>query len=252
MKRIILFLTLFFTIPSVVADQQTYTPENTIFLWDLHDVILNKDIPGIINLVWQYPHMWDALKRTNGTLLLGTFKLSVRSIFKQEGLGTEFLALTKQARNPFVHDLFIKIVNMQKPIEGTVAIIKDLHELGYTHHLGSNIDAEILQELTNAKHNPQFVSLFDYFDLNRSHMVTYDTDIIKKPDIRYFLKYLEKNTIDPTKMNIIFIDDTKANVETAKKAGLIGIQFISPAQLRSQFQTMGILPKTKPVAACAL
>lgn len=253
MKRCILIFTLCFTIFfGSVANQQINTPQNTIVLWDLHDVILKRDLPGMINLVWRYPHLWDALKRINGTLLLGTLKLSALSLLKLEGLGTEFVALAQRAHNPFVGDLFVKIVNTQKPNKDVVAIIKALHDLGYQQHIGSNIDETIFKELTNPQKNPQLASIFNYFDLSKSQVVKYGPNIIKKPNVEYFIEYLSKNNIDPTKTRVIFIDDSKANADAAKKAGLIGILFISPAQLRSRLEEMEILPSKKTVSLFVL
>jgi hypothetical protein len=248
MKRIFFIFTVFFTLASASGvEQKVYTPHNTIFLWDLHDVILERDLPSMIRLVWKYPHTWEILKRINSTLLLGTLKLSMLSLLKLEGLGTEFVALTEQAHNPFMGDLFIKIVNTQKPNKGTVELIKELHDLGYAHHIGSNIDETIFKELTNPQKNPQFESLFSLFDLQKSQVVKYGSNIIKKPNIKYYSEYLTKNNIDPTKTHVIFIDDMKANVEAAQKAGMIGIRFISPAQVRRGLEKMNILPIHEPV-----
>lgn len=250
MKRIIFFSLCITIFSHFFADEQpSYTPDNTIILWDLHDVILKKDIPGVIGLLVHYPNLWKVLIHINPKLMFGTLKLTAKSLFKREGFVSEFIALTQQSHNPFMQDLFIKMANKQKPIAGTIEIIKELYDLGYTHHLGSNIDETLFKDLTNPNKNPQFAYIFELFDLTKSHQVINGSNNIKKPNIEYFTNYLTKNNIDPTKTRIIFIDDLKVNIEAAKKAGLTGIQFISPAQLRSRLQEMHILSQPTPSSA---
>jgi FMN phosphatase YigB (HAD superfamily) len=62
-------------------------------------------------------------------------------------------------------------------------------------------------------------------------------DPIEKPDLRYF--EMLKTKINPAdEKYILFIDDKKENVEAARKAGLLAIQFDNAKQLAEDLKNL--------------
>ena len=153
----------------------------------------------------------------------------------------EFIHLARQENNEHLVTFITNICNAQRPIEGTVTIIKELCANGYTHHIGSNIGQTVFEQLSNPDAHPQFAELFACFELDKSHVVTHNNGtIIRKPDIRYYQGYLKKNNIDLNKTRVIFIDDRRENIKAARKAGLHAIHFKNPAQLRKDLRALGL------------
>jgi len=224
------------------------TPKNTAFLWDFHDVIVKRNLKKTVSRVWNSKNKFQILKNTNLKLygkLLGMAGKSITSSACSE----ELIQLVKASNNPLLEELIYQVANIQEPIPGTVALIEELHRNGYKHYIGSNIGASIFDQIINPIKYPQFVSLFFNFDLSHPQTVYFDLahpeKSIKKPDIRFYKQFLRKNTIDLKTTNIIFIDDRLKNVVAAQKAGMIGIHFLSPEQLRTDLELLLNVPQTE-------
>jgi FMN phosphatase YigB (HAD superfamily) len=235
MKKLnILFTFLLFFSLNAEAPSDTFC--SIIFLWDLHYVIFKPH--KAFRAVMQYPHKAEAFK--NRKLQAKVLKLLLKGMFK-ESASDQFIHLAEQYNNPHLKELIIKASNSQKPIRDTVAIIQELAQNGYTHHVGSNIGSTAFQALTDPQQFPQFTHIFKYFDLKKSHVVSYnDGNIIKKPHPDFFRQYLVKNNIDVAKTRIIFIDDKKENIAIAQSLGFDTVHFRNPSQLRKDLAIMGI------------
>ncbi len=115
------------------------------------------------------------------------------------------------------------------PIEGTVKILQRLKRAGYPLYGLSNYPAEKFR-LDRAR-----FEFFDWFD----DMVISGEVRLSKPDPAIFNLLLNK--IGRSAQECIFIDDSTANVISARQLGFGAIQFRSPEQLEEDLQKFGIL-----------
>jgi len=134
--------------------------------------------------------------------------------------------------NPIISDLLRTLSTCQKPITGTIEIIKSLHAQGYELAIASNMGKETLHALQE-----KYPHVFKYF----SFIVTCDTiDTselrIKKPDTKFF-ELFQKN-YNPQKKDVIFIDDNHKNVQAAQKTGMHALIFKNAKALRKQLQRL--------------
>ncbi len=239
---------------TIYLPSQVITPmngKNTIFLWDFHDVIAQRNIVKTFLAVWNSDKKFTILRNINLRLLGKLFGMAGRSLFTNV-TAEELVQLIKQNNNPEFEKLIIDVANIQEPIIGTTDLIHDLHQLGYQHFIGSNIGATMFADIINPQKYPQFAPLFADFNLTHPQTVTFDfacpACTIRKPDIRFYQFFLERNAIDLAKTNVIFIDDRIKNVIAAQKAGLIGILFVSPEQLKANLEELGVfIPSSPPV-----
>lgn len=219
------------------------TARNTVFLWDFHDVIVKRNLNETISTVWNSEKKFQIIKATSKNLLWNAFRIIGKSITSST-CSEEFIQLVKQNNNPLLEELIYEVANIQEPIPGTIQLIQDLHNAGYHHYIGSNIGTSIFQKISNPEKYPQFASLFANFNLEHPQTVscdlTHPETTIKKPDLRFFQDFLRKNAVDLQKTNVIFIDDSLKNVRAAQKAGLIGIHFKNPEQLRADLTWLGL------------
>jgi len=225
---------------------QTNQKETTIILWDIHDVMLQRDVKKIFSILWHDKDTWRALTHTNGRLFGGSIKLLWKYI-TDEASTEQFIQLAQKENNQHFVQFLKTICNAQQPIKGTVSIIKELCANGYTHHIGSNIGKTIFDELINPNIHPQFAELFACFELEKSHVISCDEHgtIIRKPRVEYFQDYLKKNNVDLSKTRVIFIDDRKENVKAAREVGLHGIHFKNPKKLRKALRKLGLKLSSK-------
>lgn len=115
------------------------------------------------------------------------------------------------------------------PIEGSVQILKELKEKGYPVYALSNWNRELYE---------QTVDDFPFLDSFDGKIISSEEGM-KKPDENIYQRLLERYHINPH--TAVFIDDNKANIETAKCLGLHSILFTTPEALRKELETLQIL-----------
>ena len=115
------------------------------------------------------------------------------------------------------------------PIEGTVAILRELKDTGRR-----------LYGLTNWSHEtfPHARTLFEFFAWFDGIVVSGEERLIK-PDPEIYRRLLARYQIDPA--SAVFIDDNRANIDAAAVFGIHAIHFQSPAQLRADLVSAGLL-----------
>jgi len=113
-------------------------------------------------------------------------------------------------------------------LEGSVTILKALHQKGYPLFALTNFSNETF---------PMVKNQYDFFKCFRDIVVSGDVKAIK-PDSKIYQILLERNQLDPHEC--IFIDDRVENVEAAQDLGMQGIQFKSPDQLMRALKTLEI------------
>ncbi len=208
-----------------------------IILWDLHDVLLKRCGTGAAlwtNIGPAFANMsWAAF----GELLALFAQQTYREISSEE-----MIKIAQKHHIPEFKDLIFEVGNAQCINPGMDKLVQELDSLGIDQHLGSNIGRKVFEQLRNKKRYPEINrSLLDYLDLSKSKVVQYSCHgITKKPNPAYFEEYLAHTKLNPKKDRIIFVDDKLINVMSAKKMGLIGIQFKNSQQLREELQRLGI------------
>jgi 2-haloacid dehalogenase len=118
---------------------------------------------------------------------------------------------------------------MAGPIIGSVEILDELYDRGRPLYGLSNFSAETY---------PLAVRRFDFIRLLRHVVVSGEVKAVK-PDPRIYRILFVHCGIDPQRA--VFVDDTAANVEAARRLGLHGILFGGPEALRDELSTLHLL-----------
>lgn len=118
---------------------------------------------------------------------------------------------------------------VEREISGTLDIVQDLKNKGIKLYLLSNINADTIKWAKKVFH---FWDLFDGLILSGEVNMA-------KPDIEIFRYLLHKYKIKPEQA--VFVDDNPANINAAKQAGIDGITFTSPAELKEELHSFGLL-----------
>lgn len=211
---------------------RSITPENTIFAFDLHEVLFSRSRPKII---------W------------GGFKLFCKSFFYTLFHPTFFCRLLSVASEPMVCEgMFVKLAdeypdvkNWEKdifeisngccyPKKSMINLIKILKAKGFKVFLLSNIGADALSDFR--QRFDCIEGLFDGF-----YTPCRANDYCCKPMLKFyegFKIYLRSLGYD--KEQILFIDDLERNVKAACEAGISGIRFIGYEKLCATLKKLGV------------
>ncbi len=215
-----------------------------VILWDIHEVIIEKDFTKIMAAIWNYNKKLAVLFNLNFSLLWNLARLIVDAIIS-DGLGEAFVQTAHANNNPALAQLINDIANAQRPIQGetisTYHIIQALKQMGFKQYIGSNIGVSIFADLVTTSDVAYIFQDNLELDLHKSQVVTYDPDhperTIKKPDKRFFTSFFEKNNISHEEArHIIFIDDRLENIKSAQELGMQTIHFTSPEQLAHELE----------------
>jgi beta-phosphoglucomutase-like phosphatase (HAD superfamily) len=218
-----------------------YTPENTKFAFDFHDVVVTAHPYRIFNGLFT----WDILPEFSWDTARCAYNLpwvaykAIMLAYNKEA-GERFYDLFKQNGFDRLALAVKRISNDVDLIEGTVAIIKELKDKGYQVDMASDIGTSFLSDLES---NPKFADTLSLFTYKKSVNYLQTINPIHKPNKKFFIDYNMR--YNPSHMHIIFIDDKQKNVTASKETGMIGIQFQDPAQLRAELVKRGILEDKK-------
>jgi FMN phosphatase YigB (HAD superfamily) len=203
-----------------------------IILWDIHGVITKKDFPQIFNVVLFFEHKWKILRNLSFGLCIDYIPATFNALI-HGSTGEAFLVIAHKHGNDALAELVAQVANAQKFIPGTADIVKELHSLGYTNQIGSNIGEHTFADFIR---KPDMAPLFNetYFDFKHSQIVRYEYDnpetAVEKPDAAFFEVYLHKNKVPANQ--IVFIDDQRENIAAAQHVGMYALLFTEAAQLR--------------------
>ena len=115
-------------------------------------------------------------------------------------------------------------------IEGTAAVVDELAARGEVElYALSNWSAETFRHARE---------MFPVLERFRGIVVSGEERLIK-PDPRIYQVLFDRHRVDPPRS--IFIDDVERNVEAARRLGMTGVRFESPAQLRRELARLGVL-----------
>lgn len=122
------------------------------------------------------------------------------------------------------------------PIEGTVEILRELKQRGVPVFALTNMEAETYP-LRRARY--EFLSWFD-----GTMVSAYEGTI--KPEAEIFRRLLRRFGLDPPAT--LMIDDSAANLGTARALGMVTVQFRSAGELRAWLEQAGLLSPGNGVA----
>jgi len=125
---------------------------------------------------------------------------------------------------------------MSGPIEGAVAVLRDLHEQSTPLYALTNWSAETFDV---ALRRFDFLALFD-------GIVVSGREGVAKPDPAIFSVLADRYRIEPAAS--VLVDDRQVNVDAAKRAGLHGLLYTDPDQLRAGLVSVGLLTEPAPRA----
>jgi 2-haloacid dehalogenase len=114
--------------------------------------------------------------------------------------------------------------SITETLEGTIEIAQRLKSAGWDLYLLSNFSAETFP-LMQKRYD--FLKLFDDMIISGEHKLI-------KPDPAIY--QLTLNRINRDAQECLFIDDSLANIETARKMGFHTIHFQSPEQLYKELE----------------
>ena len=127
----------------------------------------------------------------------------------------------------FIFDHFEE--EMLQPIDDTVKAVKALKKAGYKLYILSNIHQDLFHKRAHDYH--EIFSLF-------SGAVLSGEEHCLKPDPAIYHILFKRYNLTPS--NCLFIDDSPANIETARKLGMEGILRKEQQNLIAVLKTMGI------------
>lgn len=114
------------------------------------------------------------------------------------------------------------------PIEGSVALARQLRASGYRTLALTNFSAETF---------PRATRLHSFLDEFEGVLVS-GQEKLMKPDPAIYRLLCERYQVNPTQA--VFIDDTLGNVEGARQIGMQGIHFQSTDQLTQDLRELGL------------
>jgi FMN phosphatase YigB (HAD superfamily) len=218
-------------------NKESFSPTTHIFLWDLHDVILEKSLWSWLMICLRFNRKKELLRKLDKhtVKIMFSFLLERLKLTKKQMVSEELIKAAERAENDALIELTIKACSSYAPIKKTVSLMHELSDLGYTHHLGSNIGKTVLDDCTE-----KFSSIFNLFE---GATIPFECDksakIIKKPNLQFFHTHAANYNLKPDQ--IIFIDDKIANVRAAQAAGMHAFHFKNPQQLRQELVKNNIL-----------
>ena len=198
------------------------------FLFDLAGVLINWEIVGLYAEIFNGDR--DAVKRFFDTVL-------TQSHLSEVSMGRpvrEVLDELKTAHPDYSEPLDAWVDGWDRmvtgPIEGTVAITRELRQGGYSTYILGNWSRD---EFDRARGRFTFLDEFHGWVISGDHRVM-------KPSPAIFQIALETFALTPA--DTIFVDDTLDNVNAAKRLGFDAIHFTDPEALRATLIERGYLP----------
>jgi len=210
--------------------QSPFSPRKTIIAFDVHSVIVKFDRKQA------FKHAFKNGPRLLGGMFNIPMARRVLKMRKQNATPEEVVRFLQERNHPKLAKAISDIANSQKPIDGTVQIIKDLKTHGYELHILSNIGSGLLEQLDK--------KLPGIFEPHFSKIKTVDCDrttniVLKKPHPDFYREYQKE--CNPRRKRVIFIDDKERNIKGAETVGITGILFQNPEQLRKDLERLNIL-----------
>ncbi|HEX4068974.1 MAG TPA: HAD-IA family hydrolase [Candidatus Babeliales bacterium] len=216
-------------------NQPQFSPDTHIFLWDLHDVILEKSLANWFMSCMRFKRKKEIIRHINTKTIKIAFLFLLEKLkfIKKQMVSEELITAAQATNNEALIELTMLVCSSYSPIKKTVTLMQELSDLGYTHHLGSNIGKTVFDDCTQKF--PHIFNLFKEATIPFEHA----TKMIKKPHPDFFHAHIKKHNLQPEQ--IIFIDDKLINVQAAQSVGMHAIHFKNAHQLRKELIKKNIL-----------
>lgn len=202
----------------------------SVIAFDLHNVLFAPHYQQILRLLFSTPNKFQIMKTVlHPRFLFDALHLYCSTRVTEEyiiTLGKKYTALEKHI------DRAIEITNALSPITGTINLLHELKNLGYSLYIFSNIGQQTYEEFVK-----KYEELFTVFD--GIHVTHAQNNWIQKPQPAAYVTFLQRFNVDPNSM--IFIDDKKNNTNAAQSCGITAICYKSTTQLRKKLITLGVL-----------
>lgn len=213
-----------------------FSPKSHIFLWDLHGVILEKSIWSWFMACMRFRRKEELVSRLDKKSLniAFTFLLERLKLTKKQMVSEELLKAAYESHNDALIELIMKVCSSYSPIKKTVVLMQELSNLGYAHHLGSNIGKSVFDDCAQ-----KFSAIFDLFQECTIPFESEELRMIKKPHPDFFHMHIQKHKLQP--QQLIFIDDKIVNIQAAQLIGMHAIHFKNAKQLRRQLNQWDII-----------
>lgn len=216
-----------------ITKPEYITAENTLFAFDLHDVIFQKSPTQILREVLLFKGKGKIVKLAMNPYFWGYIKKLKKETFVAEDLFKRLIIKYPQLKD--FEPEFIRLSNAQKPKKKTVAIIQKLKEKQFKLFVLSNIAEKTFEQL-----KLKYPVIFNHFD--GALVVSPDDNYLQKPHPDYYEKF--KSHLQQqghANKHILFIDDLRQNIHAASHAGISGIQFSSAKNLEKTLKKLEIL-----------
>ena len=213
-----------------------FSPKTHIFLWDLHDVILEKSLWSWFMNCMRFNRKREIVRHLNKKTIKISFLFFLErfKLIKKQMVSEELIKAAQATNNDALVELIMIVCSSYRPIKKTVTLIQELSDLGYTHHLGSNIGRTVYDDCTK-----KFPTIFNRFEGFTIPFESEQSKMVKKPHPDFFNAHIDKHNLKPEQ--IIFIDDKLANVHAAQSVGMHAIHFKNAKQLRKQLIEWNII-----------
>ena len=127
-----------------------FSPKTHIFLWDLHDVILEKSLWSWFMNCMRFNRKKEIIRHLNKKTIKIAFLFFLErfKLIKKQMVSEELIKAAQATNNDALVELIMIVCSSYSPIKKTVTLIQELSDLGYTHHLGSNIGKTVYDDCT--------------------------------------------------------------------------------------------------------
>lgn len=212
--------------------KEKVTPESTVFLFDINDVLVKKNIPLIIKR-----SLWTLIRGGWWHVMWPSFWAKVKTLNSQHG-SKEAIFIELQRENASLagwKNDYLELSTAHKPNLPMLDIVRNLKDQGYKLYIFSNMGCE-----TVARMCEKFPDIFDLFD----------GKVLPNPENNYDCKprpsfYIELNNYLASQgqgdKQRIFSDDREENIAEAYRNGIAGIVYTSIDAFRSKLVELGVI-----------
>ena len=217
--------------------QKAFIKQKPVILWDLHDCLFEKP-----HFAWLRKGFWNIENKPK------FFYEYTKSLFNRNAQKAIQCQRDKPSYVPQSYFEPIKdykhlytelnkfVNNVYTPNKAMFKIMKELNEEGCEQHLFSNIGPVSLAYL---QHDwPQYFVYFTRLQNAINPVTPAQDQWIQKPEKRAFNKALMSVDKHKQPQCVIFIDDREDNIQLAQKAGMNGIVFVTPEQLKKDLNQL--------------
>src|SRR5260221_3853039 len=140
--------------------QSPFSPKTHIFLWDLHEVILGKSMWNWLMSCMRFKRKEELVNRLDKKTIKIAFIFLCEKLklTKKQMVSEELIKAAQESNNDALIELIMNVCTSDSPRQKTVAIMQELSNVGYTHHLGSNIGKTVFDDCTQ-----KFPTIFNLF-----------------------------------------------------------------------------------------